>query len=243
MLSPLPDISDLLRDRSALFAHPDTLQGTPLLTLPKVKIPTPPFSIYNLGMKRGVVLDRLRGRLEPYLEALGRWFSGLEMSPTAWTAVGLIVSVLSGLAYSTPYYEGELLGGVLVLVAGWFDVVDGAVARATGRTSKRGAFLDSTLDRLAEVVVYLGLLVGGHGSPAVVFVALSLSLLVSYTRAKADSLGTSLSGVGIGERSERMLVLAFSSIFGLAYWGVVVVAVIAGFTFVERTYRASRSLA
>jgi archaetidylinositol phosphate synthase len=111
-----------------------------------------------------------------------------------------------------------------------------------GRVSKRGAFLDSTLDRLAEVAIYLGLLVGGFSTGPWVLLALSLSLLVSYTRAKADSLGMSLSGVGIGERSERLLVLAFSSILGLTYWGVVLVAVIAGFTFVERAYRASKAL-
>lgn len=130
----------------------------------------------------------------------------------------------------------------MILVAGWFDIVDGAVARVTGRVSKRGAFLDSTLDRVAEVAIFMGILAGGLASPLMLLLALSLSLLVSYTRAKADSLGTSLSGVGIGERSERLLILAVASILGLADWGVILVAVIAGITFAERTYRASRSL-
>ncbi|HME18575.1 MAG TPA: CDP-alcohol phosphatidyltransferase family protein, partial [Nitrososphaerales archaeon] len=126
--------------------------------------------------------------------------------------------------------------------SGFFDIVDGAVARVTGKVSKKGAFLDSTLDRLAEVAIYLGLLLGGFSTGPIVLLALSFSLLVSYTRAKADALGTSLSGVGIGERSERLLVLALASLLGLAYWGVVAVAVIAAFTFAERTIRAARSL-
>ena len=95
---------------------------------------------------------------------------------------------------------------------GFFDVLDGAVARATGRTSQRGAFLDSTLDRVSEVVVFLGILVGGYASPFLVLLALSLSLLVSYTRAKGDALGVNLAGIGVGERSERLVVLIVTSL-------------------------------
>ncbi len=188
------------------------------------------------------MLDRLRGRLEASLSSVGRWFSTLEPSPTAWTAVGLAVSLLSAAAYPNSGYRGEALGGILVLSAGWFDIVDGAVARVTGRASKRGAFLDSTLDRVAEIAVFAGILLGGYAPPLFVLAALSASLLVSYTRAKGDALGVALSGVGIGERSERLLILAVASLLGQAYWGVVLVVVVATYTFVERTFRAVRAL-
>jgi len=188
------------------------------------------------------VLDRLRGRLEAYLGRVGRAFSWVSPSPTSWTLVGLALSVTSGLAYSRGAYPGQLVGGVLILAAGWFDIVDGAVARVTGRVSKRGAFLDSTLDRVAEVAIFLGILAGGLAPPIFVLTALSLSLLVSYTRAKGDALGVKLSGVGIGERSERLLILAVASVVGYADWGVIIVAVVACYTFVERTYRAIHSL-
>ena len=188
------------------------------------------------------MLDRLRGSLESSLSALGRWFSRLEASPTAWTLVGLVVSVLAGAAYSMSGYAGESVGGGLILVAGWFDIVDGAVARVTGQSSKRGAFLDSTFDRVAEVAVFAGILLGGYAPPLFVLGALAGSLLVSYTRAKGDALGVALSGVGIGERSERLLILAVSSILGQAYWGIVLVLLVASFTFLERTYRAVRTL-
>jgi len=188
------------------------------------------------------VLDRLRERLESALASVGDLFARLEPSPTAWTIVGLAIAGLAAAAYSTGGLSGEVLGGVLVLVAGWFDIVDGAVARVTGRTSKRGAFLDSTLDRVAEVALFAGILVGGYSTPPLVLVALSLSLLVSYTRAKGDALGVTLSGVGIGERSERLLILAILSIVGLAYWAVVFVMVAALYTFLERTYRALTTL-
>ncbi|HXW94993.1 MAG TPA: CDP-alcohol phosphatidyltransferase family protein [Nitrososphaerales archaeon] len=188
------------------------------------------------------MLDRLRARLESNLQSVGKWFARLESSPTAWTVVGLLISILAGAAYSTSGFRGEVIGGVLVLVAGWFDIVDGAVARVTGRTSRQGAFLDSTLDRVAEVAVFAGMLLGGYSPAILVLLALSFSLLVSYTRAKGDALGVALSGVGIGERSERLLILAVLSIVGLAYWGVLVVIIVALYTFLERTMRAVMTL-
>jgi archaetidylinositol phosphate synthase len=188
------------------------------------------------------VLDRLRGRLQSFLASVGSRFARLETSPTAWTVVGFVVSLLATAAYSTSGYRGQLLGGVLVLVAGWFDIVDGAVAKATGRGSKRGAFLDSTLDRVAELALFAGILLGGYSTPTFVLLALALSLLVSYARAKGDALGVPLSGVGIGERSERLLILAVSSIVGVVGWGVILVLVVALYTFLERTHRAVRSL-
>ena len=122
------------------------------------------------------------------------------------------------------------------------DIVDGAVAKATGKASKRGAFLDSPLDRVAEIALFAGVLIGGYSSPPVVLLALSLSLLVSYTRAKGDALGVSLSGVGVGERSERLLIIAVSSVIGLLWLGVVLVLAVALYTFLERTFRAIRAL-
>ncbi|MDG6909360.1 MAG: CDP-alcohol phosphatidyltransferase family protein [Nitrososphaerota archaeon] len=188
------------------------------------------------------MLDRLRTRLQSFLGSVGRVFARIEKSPTVWTAVGLAVSFLAAASYSTSGYGGELLGGALILVAGWFDVVDGAVARVTGKTSKAGAFLDSTLDRVAEVALFGGILVGGYSTPTLVLLALSFSLLVSYTRAKGDALGVALSGVGIGERSERLLIVAISSFVGFLGWGVVLVLLVALYTFLERTYRALGAL-
>ncbi len=188
------------------------------------------------------MLDRLRARLGKSLLSMGLLFSKTGLSPASWTLVGLSVSIGAGAAYWSSGYGGELVGGLLILASGFFDLVDGAVARATGSVSKRGAFLDSTLDRVAEVAIYSGILLGGLASPLDTLLALSLSLLVSYARAKADSLGVSLSGVGIGERSERLLALAIFSIAGFAGYGVLLVAVLAAATFLERVSKASKAL-
>lgn len=188
------------------------------------------------------MLNRLRQRLAGYFAVLGSAASRVLPEPTAWTFVGLLFSFIAAACFWSAGYRGELLGGVFILVSGFFDVVDGAVARATGRVSKRGAFLDSTLDRVAEFALYLGILAGGLADPELVLAALSFSLLVSYTRARAEALGTALSGVGIGERSERLLILAASALLGLVYWGVALVALVAAVTFVQRVAKAVASL-
>ncbi len=188
------------------------------------------------------MLDRLRGRLVSYFTGFGRVFAALGFSPTVWTAVGVIISFVCAVAYWTAGARGELTAGLLILLAGFFDIVDGAVARVTGKVSRRGAFIDSTLDRVSEVAIFIGIMEGGLATSTAVVVALSVSLLVSYTRARGESLGISLAGVGIGERSERLLILAGSSLLGVVGWGVVLVAVVAGFTFLERTIRAAVNL-
>jgi len=188
------------------------------------------------------LLNKLRATLDSAFLSTGRVFSRLGVTPTGWTFVGLSFALLSAVVYGKPGLGGQSLAGLLVLASGFFDIVDGAVARATGMMTKRGAFLDSTLDRLGEVAIYLGIMVGGYSNPEWVLLAITFSLLVSYTRARGEALGTKLSGVGIGERSERLLVLAVLSLVGLASYGVLVVAVVAILTFLQRTGTAWMNL-
>ena len=184
------------------------------------------------------MLNRLRDRLDVAFLATGRAFARLNPSPTSWTMVGVALAVLSGLSYGRGARSFELLGGVFLLSSGAFDIVDGAVARATGRVSVQGGFLDSTFDRVAELVVFIGIAAGRFADPIWCVMAVGLSLLVSYARAKGDSLGIDLAGVGIGERSERILVLGIASIAGVTVYGVYALAVLAGVTFAERVARA-----
>ncbi len=188
------------------------------------------------------MLDKLRGRVAAASLRMGRSAARVMPSPTAWTATGFFFSLVAAALFATGHPVYGALAGVAVLVSGFFDILDGAVARATGAVSRRGAFLDSTMDRVGETAIYLGILLGNTTSPFLVFLALAASLLVSYTRAKADALSVNLAGVGIGERSERLIVIGVAALLGLLPWGVIVVAALAIVTFVERVARVTAAL-
>ncbi len=191
------------------------------------------------------MLNNFRDSLKPHLEKLGGRFAATRLSPNFWTVVGLVFAFLSALAYGLNQHisYAAVLGGVLLLASGFFDVVDGQVARVTKKVSKKGGFLDSVFDKIAEVAIFLGILVGGFAEPYLVFLAITMSLLVSYTRSRAESLGVKLQGIGIGERAERLLVIAIiGMVAGLMEYAVIIVIIIAAITFIQRIIVTAKNI-
>ena len=180
------------------------------------------------------MLNNLRNSLKPYLQTIGKIFASTGISPNVWTAVGLVFAFISSLVYGISLEFSLILGGILLLISGFFDIVDGQVARYTNKISKSGGFLDSIFDKIAEVAIFFGILLGGYTEPYLVILAISLSLLVSYTRAKADTLGIKLQGIGIGERAERLLVIAIVGMIGFMEAAIIIVIIIAAITLVQR---------
>lgn len=134
------------------------------------------------------------------------------LSPTAFNITGVLFGCAAGVCFATGRVN---LGGWLVLLGGAADVLDGRIARARGLANEMGAFLDSTLDRFAEVGAFVGLAVMFMASAtqlAVVVTALGGSLLVSYARARGESLGI-VAKVGVMQRAERLLLVGFGGIF------------------------------
>ena len=131
----------------------------------------------------------------------------------------------------------------MLLISGFFDIVDGQVARYTKKVSKRGGFLDSVFDKIAEVAIFAGLLIGGYAQPLWILLAITISLLVSYSRSRAESLGMKLQGIGIGERAERLIVIAvIGMIPGLMQYAIAIVIVIAGITFIQRIIFTAKNI-
>ena len=188
------------------------------------------------------MLNNLRDTLKPALEKMGRGFASTGLSPNFWTVVGLVFALLSAIVYGMGIEFGLIIGGVLLLVSGFFDMVDGQVARVTGKTSKVGSYLDSMFDKIAETAIFLGILVGGYAEPYLVLLAITLSLLVSYARAKSDSLNVKLQGIGIGERAERLLVIAIIGIIGYMEPAVIIVVIIAGITLIQRMIFTAKNI-
>ncbi len=188
------------------------------------------------------MLNNLREALSPALEKIGKGFASTGLSPNFWTCVGLVFALISAVVYGIGIEFGLIIGGILLLVSGFFDIVDGQVAKVTGKTSKKGTYFDSMFDKIAEVAIFLGILIGGYAEPYLVLLAITLSLLVSYARAKSDAINIKLQGVGIGERAERLLVIAIIGIIGYMEIAVVIVVIIAGITLIQRMIVTAKNI-
>lgn len=199
------------------------------------------------------MLNKLRNLLEPFLNRLAHFVASIGLSPNQLSVFGFISSIAAGIMYSlssqatssySPYLIAQL-AGIILLIAGFFDVLDGAVARLTNRASKRGAYIDSILDKVAEIFILICIYLGGLSSAIWCLIALSLALLVSYTRARAESLDIPLIGIGIGERAERLLILALIGMIpftGAMQIAVIIVSIISGVTIIQRINTVIRRL-
>jgi phosphatidylglycerophosphate synthase len=181
-------------------------------------------------------LDAFVSRLFPFVR-------GLRVAPDTLTLAGAGVSVLAAWAFAD---EHAFLAGLLLMGAGFCDLVDGVVARQQGVSSSAGAFFDSSIDRLSDLVIFSGIVLARvHASDvagaALVLWAITASVMTSYTRASAERRLHSLS-VGFMERAERFLVLIVGALTTFVLTAVFVIAVFATYTAVQRVLEGRRLL-
>jgi len=190
------------------------------------------------------LLTRVREAVTPLLNFIARLFHYLHISAFATTFLSLVFALLSAYAYfvAAKTSLGLVFAFIFLLLSGFFDSVDGALARLYGEVTKFGGFMDSLLDRVGEIAVYCGIILGGLCSLVWGLAALSASLLVSYTRARAQAEGVEIGGVGVGERPERILILAALTIVGWVELGVILVFAVAAVTVVHRALHTYRKL-
>jgi len=194
----------------------------------------------NMGQKMGgslTLTDRVRGWVRGVADPIADLLARLGFTPNTLTLIGFLMNVAVAVILS----RGEMRwGAVAYFLASAFDGLDGAVARRLGRVSRFGAFLDSTVDRLSEAAVFLGLLVWYTGQGAkqeivLIYAAIVGSLMVSYSRARAEGLGLDCR-VGLLTRMERFIVL-FVGLFleqvTITLW---IMAVLTNFTALQRMF-------
>jgi phosphatidylglycerophosphate synthase len=152
---------------------------------------------------------RVRGVAIPIALGLGR----LGLTPNALTLIGLGIAIVAALAASQ---QSWIAAGLLVIFGGVFDLFDGALARATNKVSRLGGFLDSVFDRAGESILYIGIAIGSVAAgftlgAILASAAMGSSFMVSYTRAKSESLGftpgTGMANVGVAPREVRLVVI------------------------------------
>ena len=175
------------------------------------------------------------------IRPLVRVLSAMRVCPDALTATGWILSLGAATLFALGYTK---TAGAVVIFAGFFDALDGAVARESNRMSDFGAFLDSTLDRLSESAIFIGIVFFYAASSRpyetlLACVAMAFSLMTSYTRARAEGLGLKCE-VGLLERAGRVVILSLFSLLGLLTVGVGLVAVGALVTTAQRILHVRR---
>ena len=191
------------------------------------------------------MLNRFREKLIPITTLIGNNFGSLGLSPTFWSMIGFAFAFLSSIFFGLTNFlnqqgiefPSQIFASILLLISGFFDIVDGSVARVMKKSTTKGAFLDSNFDKISEALIFIGIAIGGLSNPILAMIALSTSILVSYLQARAESLDIDLKGVGIGERAERLLILSicgFIPISGSIQWGVIIIILISGFSFLQR---------
>ncbi|MBA3450019.1 MAG: CDP-alcohol phosphatidyltransferase family protein [Chloroflexia bacterium] len=194
-----------------------------------------------------MISELIGERIRTYTLRMGEMLARLGLTPNALTAIGLILNLVVAAIIA----NGNLVtGGVLLLIASGFDMLDGAVARASGTVTKFGGFLDSTLDRYSEAIVLGGVLLyildtkdSWLGS-LLVFTATIGSLMISYARARAEAAGFRAS-VGLLARPERVIVLAAGLLLGQVIPALAILAIGTQLTVLTRmahVWRLSRQV-
>lgn len=194
------------------------------------------------------MLTKLKKIVQVWIKAEADIAYKAGFTPNQISALGVILAIVSGLLY---WLSGDssfganlnqtslILAPIFLLLSGFCDALDGAMARLYGNATTFGGFLDSLLDRYADAVVYCGLILGGLCDVSWGLVALIGSLLVSYTRARAEAAGVKMETVGLAERADRLLIIILGSFVNLVWseavkWSIILLAVLTNFTVLQR---------
>jgi len=204
------------------------------------------------------VLTQFKKKIQEMLQTEAKIAHKLGLTPNSISVIGFILAIASAVSYALTSADSLwllLLAVFFMLASGFCDTMDGIVARTFKQTSAFGGFFDSVLDRFADGASYAGIIVaglcaaafGGYWGTITALTALLASMLVSYTRARAEVIGVKMESVGIAERAERMLILAAASVIGYFYlpalgYGVALIAVLSIVTVLQRVWHVYREL-
>ena len=191
--------------------------------------------------KRLTFTDWLRVNFKGVLDPIGAFFNRLGLMPNTMTILGLVGNTIGAVLLAQGYM---LWGGIVILLMGPVDALDGTMARLRGMAGQFGAFVDSVTDRYSELVIFAGLIyyfTQQNNSLAILltYAAAAGSVLVSYVRSRGQSLGWDTK-VGILTRVERYLVLAPALILNIPMIGLWIIAIFANITAVQRIYDVRR---
>jgi archaetidylinositol phosphate synthase len=187
------------------------------------------------------LLTKLKQRVQAAMACEAQLAHRIGLSPNIVSVLGFLAAVVATFFYwfSKFFLPCLILASVFLLVSGFFDALDGVIARLFGKVTVFGGFLDSMLDRYADGLVLIGIIVGGFADALWGLIALMGSLLVSYGRARAEAAGVKMETIGLAERAERILILFIASFLtfiwsAALWWSIVLLAVLTNVTVFQR---------
>ncbi len=163
------------------------------------------------------MITRLREKVGKFLLYIGKVFTILRVPPNLLTILSLIVMIIG--FYLFIIHDMLFIYILSIILSSFLDIADGAVARYSGRVTRFGGFLDSTVDRINDFILILSLKYMGFNE-FIVYVLIILSFLISYSRARAEGLGLKIEGIGLIERGERILFLIVIIVFSIYMFNV-----------------------
>ena len=196
-------------------------------------------TVHNRRLIPESLQNILMNLLTPLIRVLTRW----EVHPNIFTLSGVVITLMAAAALMMGHLR---IGGVFILIGGLCDSIDGSLARSSGKASRFGALFDSAIDRYSEFIMFLGVvtyfvMLSDYAVAVVAFIALCGSIMVSYTRARAESLGFE-SSTGLMQRAERIILLGVGALihpltFKLSIW---LIAIFANITAIQRIRQAAK---
>jgi archaetidylinositol phosphate synthase len=192
------------------------------------------------------MLTRLKAKVQSAIKTQAEAADKIGLTPNTVSVIGIVLALLSALAYASGH-QNLLLAVILLLASGYCDILDGALARMCQKTTPFGGFLDSLLDRYADSAIYIGIIIGGLGTVLWGLLALIGSLLVSYSRARAEAAGIKMETVGLAERAERIIIIAVASLAQIFMAkaieaAMILLAVLTNLTVLQRSLHAYKAL-
>ena len=190
------------------------------------------------------MLTKLKQKVQKALSSEAKIAHKLGLTPNIITILGFALAFLAAIAYTIATSKEPLwlaVAIILLLLSGFCDTLDGMLARTYNQASVFGGFLDSMLDRFADALVIGGIIISGLCNLVAGLAALVSSLMVSYSRARAEASGIKMETIGIAERPERILILALTTLIAI-FWlpflniGIIAIAVLATFTVLQRAF-------
>jgi archaetidylinositol phosphate synthase len=195
------------------------------------------------------MLTKLKRQIQALMSYEAHLAFRIGLTPNLVSVIGILTAAISAfLFWSSKFFLCNLvLASIFLLISGFFDALDGVIARLYGRETVFGGFLDSMLDRYADALVLIGILIGGFAEILWGFSALIGSLLVSYSRARAEAAGIKMETIGLAERSERILIVGIAGFLTLIWsqalwWSIVLLAVLTNLTVLQRTIYFRKAL-